>query len=83
MIAKENNCVGCDVCYHCGLRNQTVVKCDGDKCDHYAQYVTEGEVNGDYCDDCLEKILDNIFKDLSLDAKIEALQEYITVKEDK
>lgn len=82
MIAKENNCVGCDVCYNCGRRNQTVLKCDGDKCDNYAQYVVEGEESGDYCKDCLEEMLNDIFRDLSLKAKIEALQEYITVKED-
>lgn len=76
MIVNENHCVDCDVCYNCGRKSWDVHKCDAYKCEHYAQYYIDNE---DYCEDCLEKILETLFKQLSLKEKIEALKEHISV----
>lgn len=79
MLITENNCVGCPQgCVNCGRKRQEVIKCDGEKCDNYAKYQTD---DGDYCEDCLEQLLNLSFNELSLNEKIEIIKGYMNVKE--
>lgn len=64
----ENQCVSCDVCYHCGRKQVEVLVCD--ECKNDAQYETN---EGDFCEDCFTEMLNNIWEQLSLEEKAKAL----------
>lgn len=69
MTTVENNCVGCEVCWHCGRDEQEVVVCD--ECGDYADYKTS---EGDFCEQHLEEMLNNMWKELTLEEKAELLE---------
>lgn len=76
----ENNCVDCQLpCIHCGLSHQEVVKCDVEHCDNYARYQVTGMFSGDYCDDCFEELLKDVFNELTIKEQINILSDYISV----
>ena len=82
MLTTENNCVGCPQgCINCGRKHQEVIKCDGFCCDEYAKYHTSILDEGDYCEDCLEKLLLQCFQELSLSEQIEVMKDHLFVKE--
>lgn len=64
----ENQCVDCDVCYHCGRKQVEVLICD--ECKNYAKYETN---EGDFCEDCFEEMLNNIWEDLTLEERAKLL----------
>lgn len=67
----EDNCVNCTIyCINCGRRNQEVIKCDARGCDEYAKYIIDGE---DFCEECAEEVLIEMFKDLTIIEMAEAL----------
>lgn len=55
MIVKENMCVCCDNCIHCGAREVENLACD--KCKTYIDddyfYTYQG---GEYCRECMKEI---------------------------
>jgi hypothetical protein len=54
MIKVENHCVECDLpCINCGRKHVEVRVCD--ECGEYADYITS---SGDFCEECLTKMLD-------------------------
>ena len=70
MVVYENNCVGCGIpCINCGRKHQEVIKCDNG-CDEYAVYSINGE---DFCEECAEEILVDMFKDLTVAQMAELL----------
>lgn len=64
----ENNCVGCEICYHCGRREEENIVCDKCGCD---AYYSIGE--DDYCEDCFEDELNAQWDAFSTIEKAEAL----------
>lgn len=65
----ENQCVGCDVCYHCGRKQAEVLICD--ECKNYADYETS---EGDFCEHHFEIMLNSFWEDLTLEEKAELLE---------
>lgn len=70
-VVTENQCVGCDVCYHCGRKQVEVLICDGNRCDNYAQYCIDGE---DYCEDCARKLMVEIAKNYTIEELAELFE---------
>lgn len=73
MIAFEDYCVGCPreigcLGPSCPNKNVPVIYCD--KCGCYADYRYEG---GDYCEDCLNNVLQEEFSNLLISEKLEAI----------
>lgn len=64
----ENQCVGCDVCYHCGRKQVEVLICD--ECKDYADYETS---EGDFCEHHFEIMLNSIWEDLTVEEKAKLL----------
>lgn len=64
----ENNCVGCEVCYHCGREEEENIICDRCGCDAY--YSIDED---DYCEDCFEDELNAQWNSSSVKEKAEAL----------
>lgn len=56
MTTYENDCVGCDVCYHCGAKKTKHIICD-DCGEEKPIYDYEGE---ELCIDCIEQRLRRI-----------------------
>ena len=75
----ENHCVDCPQgCIHCGRQHVEVEICDADGCDEYATHYTD---EGAFCEECLEKYLDEVFTGLSLSEKIDVLKEIASISE--
>lgn len=73
MKKLENQCVGCPtemgcLASACRYRNVPVYYCD--ICGDYATYQLKDE---DYCEDCMEKYLQDLFNDLSIEEQAELL----------
>lgn len=64
----ENNCVGCEVCYHCGRKEEENIICDRCGCDAY--YSIDED---DYCENCFEDELNAQWNTLTDIEKAEAL----------
>lgn len=64
----ENQCVGCDVCYHCGRNKVEVLVCD--ECKDYADYETD---EGNFCEHHFETMLNACWEDLTIEEKAELL----------
>ena len=79
MLVIEDHCVNCQIpCINCGLKHQEVIRCDANLCDNRAHYTVTGDVDGDFCEECLEQLLDDIFADMSISEKFDLLKDIIT-----
>lgn len=74
MIKCENNCVDCGLpCLgnNCPYSKQTIMVCDNCKAETDKLYDYEGE---EYCNDCFDDILKDVFDELSVKEKAKILE---------